>query len=66
MSFWIAIGRIRSSTNARTVSWMCWCSSVRSRLNGAETCVLTGLLLRGVFDGHCSWPEALRLREQAA
>ena len=66
MSFWIALGRMRSSTNRRTVSWIVRCSSVRSRLKGAETCVLTGLLLRGVFDGHCSWPEALRLREQAA
>ena len=31
MSFWTATGRIRSSTNRRTVSWMSLCSSVRSK-----------------------------------
>src|SRR5258708_38928659 len=34
MSFWTATGRTRSSTNARTVSWIRRCSSVRLKSIG--------------------------------
>ena len=36
MSFWIATGSTRSSTNVRTVSWISRCSSLSSKSMAAE------------------------------